>query len=63
MSSNAIIESLDSAQTDGLVCAICGADYLRVQVPHIPVGRSTTGPQVFACVGCAAEARDERGTR
>ncbi|MGV9853030.1 hypothetical protein ACWDWU_30300 [Streptomyces sp. NPDC003442] len=63
MTPNVFIESFSLAQADGLACAICGADYLHVQVPHIPVGRSTTGPQVFVCVGCAAEARDERGTR
>ncbi|MEV5302712.1 hypothetical protein [Amycolatopsis methanolica] len=52
MSGEAIITGLTVPQGDGLACVVCGADYLRVRVPHVPVGRSVTGSQVFACVGC-----------
>jgi hypothetical protein len=47
-----IITRLTPLQADGLACVVCGADWLRVRVPHVPVGRSVTGSQVFACVGC-----------
>lgn len=47
-----MITGLTAAQADGLACVVCGADYLRVRVPHVPVGRSLTGSQVFACVDC-----------
>jgi hypothetical protein len=50
MSRQAIITGLASAQADGLACVECGTDYLRVPVRHVPVGRSVTGSQVFACV-------------
>ncbi|MGI8307064.1 Abi family protein [Saccharopolyspora hattusasensis] len=30
--------------------------YLRVRVPSVPVGRSHTGSQVFACVSCDPDA-------
>lgn len=55
-----VIGGLTEAQADGLACVICGADYLRVRLAHVPVGRSATGSQVFACVGrCTAFARAE----
>ncbi|MFJ4845124.1 hypothetical protein [Streptomyces sp. NPDC088733] len=44
--------NLSDAAKDGLECVICGADYLRVRTPHVPVGRSETGSQIFACVPC-----------
>jgi hypothetical protein len=47
-----IVTGLTPLQADGLACVMCGADFLRVRVPHVPVGRSVTGSQVFACVGC-----------
>jgi hypothetical protein len=54
--SRPIWPGLSPAQAEGLGCVVCGADYLRVATPHVPVGRSVTGSQVFACVGpCAAE--------
>jgi hypothetical protein len=57
-----IITGLSSLQADGLACVACGADYLRVRVPHVPIGRSATGSQVFACVGCCLdEARRTAG--
>ena len=52
MNGHTIITGLTASQADGLACVACGADYLRVQDGHVPVGRSVTGPQVFACVGC-----------
>ncbi|MGH3902327.1 MAG: hypothetical protein ACRDTA_29565 [Pseudonocardiaceae bacterium] len=52
MSHDTIITRLTALQADGLACVACGADYLRVHVPHVPVGRSVTGSQVFACVDC-----------
>jgi hypothetical protein len=50
-----IVTELTPSQADGLACVVCGADYLRVHVPHVPVGRSGTGSQVFACVGCGPD--------
>jgi len=55
MSGDTIIGGLTAPQADGLACVVCGADYLRVRVPHVPVGRSVTGSQVFACVGCSPD--------
>jgi hypothetical protein len=52
MNAENIITWLTPVQSDGLACVVCGADYLRVRVPHVPVGRSGTGTQVFACIGC-----------
>ena len=51
MSAEIIMSGLTPLQADGLGCVACGADYLRVRVLHVPVGRSVTGSQVFACVG------------
>jgi hypothetical protein len=53
---------LTARQADGLACVVCAADFL---VPgagsHVPVGRSGTGSQVFACsphtVAAVLEAR------
>ncbi|MFF0144452.1 hypothetical protein ATK36_3371 [Amycolatopsis sulphurea] len=56
MSRDTLITGLTPVQADGLACATCGADYMRVPVPHVPVGRSVTGSQVFACVGRLAGA-------
>lgn len=50
MSRDMIITGLTALQADGLACVSCGADYLTVATPHVPVGRSVTGTQVFACV-------------
>lgn len=52
MNAEKIVTGLTPSQADGLACVVCGVDYLRVHVPHVPVGRSVTGSQVFACVGC-----------
>ncbi|MGB6164405.1 MAG: hypothetical protein WCF33_00725 [Pseudonocardiaceae bacterium] len=49
---------LDVLAADGLACVICGRGLLsgRSRV-RLPVGRSDTGSQVFACIGdCAAMA-------
>lgn len=57
MNAEKVITGLSPLQADGLTCVVCGADYLRVRVPHVPVGRSVTGTQVFACAGrCLDEA-------
>ena len=37
-----------AAQEDGLACVVCGQRYGA----FVPVGRSRTGSQVFACVEC-----------
>ncbi|NIJ10955.1 hypothetical protein FHU38_001299 [Saccharomonospora amisosensis] len=58
MSHRKIITGLTAVQADGLACVVCGADYLRVRVPHVPVGWSETGSQVFACVARCPD--DER---
>lgn len=55
MSRRKIITGLTALQADGLACAICGANYLTVLTPHVPVGWSVTGSQAFACVGCCPE--------
>ncbi|MCA1709802.1 MAG: hypothetical protein LC808_43595 [Actinobacteria bacterium] len=47
--------ALGSAQADGLACVICARDYLRRPTSRIPVGRSATGSQVFACDGGCAD--------
>lgn len=46
--------ALGSAQADGLACVICARDYSRHPTQQIPVGRSLTGSQVFACDGACA---------
>ena len=62
MNGDTILTGLTPVQADGLACVTCGADYLRVRVPHVPVGRSVTGSQVFACVGyCSDDARRPAG--
>ena len=46
---------LDPVQADGLACVVCGRDFRTPGSVSVPVGRSHTGSQVFACVGeCAA---------
>jgi hypothetical protein len=52
------INDLTPTQADGFDCVHCGISYIRVPVPHVPVGRSVTGSQVFACRDvCAAEVK------
>jgi len=55
MSRDTTITELTPIQADGLACVVCGADYLRGRVPHVPMGRSATGSQVFACIGCCPD--------
>jgi hypothetical protein len=51
-----IWSGLDVLAADGLACVICGRDFLsRAPRVRLPVGRSHTGSQVFACVGDCAE--------
>ncbi|MFC4002493.1 hypothetical protein ACFS2C_08870 [Prauserella oleivorans] len=62
MNHDTIIAGLAALQADGLACMACGADYLRVRGPHVQVGRSVTGSQVFACVGyCPDDVRRATG--
>lgn len=61
-----IFTDLTDRQADGLACAICNTDYLTAPVPHVPVGRSLTSSQVFACIGdCVHTAKraEARGVR
>ncbi len=55
MNGDTIITALTPLQADGLACVQCGADYLRVRVPHVPVGRSVIGSQMFARAGCCPD--------
>jgi hypothetical protein len=53
--SDRIFTHLTEQEAEGLACVVCDADYLTDPTPHVPVGRSRTGSQVFACqAGCAA---------
>ena len=52
MNDEEVITESTSLQADGLACVECEADYLQIRVPHVSVGRSVTGSQVFACVDC-----------
>lgn len=52
------IRTLTPAQADGTACVICHADFLKVRVTSVPVGRSETGSQVFACKPCLPAASD-----
>jgi hypothetical protein len=59
-----VLTHLTSAQADGLTCVVCGRDYLNdpERTPHVPVGRSGTGSQIFACTpGCAAQVAETGG--
>jgi hypothetical protein len=48
---------LPEAAADGLACVICGRGQRGRGRSWVPVGRSHTGSQVFACVGdCADQA-------
>jgi DNA-binding Xre family transcriptional regulator len=50
------IHGLTPTQADGFDCVNCGLSYIHEPVPHVPVGRSDTGSQVFACRDdCASE--------
>ncbi|MFB7289002.1 hypothetical protein [Actinacidiphila glaucinigra] len=61
MTERPVPQDLTPAQADGLACVVCHADYLTVRTPHVPVGRSSTGSQVFACVPCLpAQDGDQR---
>lgn len=55
MNYDTITAGLTALPADGLACMACGADCLRLRVPHVPVGRSVTGPQVLAYVGCCLD--------
>jgi len=58
--SERIWTELDPASADGLACVICRRDLRTRGSVAVPVGRSQTGSQVFACIGnCAARATRE----
>jgi len=63
MNPEEIITDLTPLQADGLACVVCQVEYLRVRVPSVPVGRSHTGSQVFACVACDPDAASHGGVR
>lgn len=46
---------LGPAQADGQACVICGRTFRLRGSVCVPVGRSSTGSQVFACVGGCGE--------
>lgn len=55
---------LSPLQADGLACVVCARDYLRCGGAAVPVGRSQTGSQVFACVGeCSGIPHGQGGAR
>lgn len=53
----AIFHDLNAKQADGLMCVeeTCREDFTVSRRPHVPVGKSATGSQVFACEPCAAK--------
>lgn len=55
MSPTTIITGLTTPQADGLTYVTRGTTYLLVTTPHVPVGRSLTGSQVFAYLGCSPD--------
>jgi excisionase family DNA binding protein len=45
-----VLDGLTDAQADGLACVVCAVNFLHPgSGSHVPVGRSHTGSQVFAC--------------
>lgn len=60
MSDERYYEELTKLQADGLACVVCGVDYVRTAIPHVPVGRSAeTSSQVFACCTCPSDVSGE----
>jgi hypothetical protein len=55
--------TLTAAQADGLACVECGKNFTTTAAPSVPVGRSSTGSQVFACEARCAGALSLRGER
>ncbi|SFK52542.1 hypothetical protein SAMN05421835_12363 [Amycolatopsis sacchari] len=51
-----VYTGLSPLQADGLACVTCNRNYLHSRVAHVPVGRSHTGSQVFACLGACLTA-------
>ncbi|MCP2336122.1 hypothetical protein [Actinomadura rupiterrae] len=43
---------LSVAQSTGTACVLCRTDYYISDIPHVPVGVSSHGDQVFACETC-----------
>ena len=50
---------LSPAQADGLACVICAHDFRIRGSVSVPVGRSHTGSQVFACLASCAQIATE----
>jgi hypothetical protein len=49
-------------QANGLACTVCGIDFRRANgVTSIPVGRSASGAQVFACESHGTEPEKNGG--
>lgn len=63
MTAERIWTGLDAVTADGLACVFCGRSFRFRRSPvRLPVGRSQTGSQVFACVGdCVDRAAVPRG--
>jgi len=55
MNPHRVVSGLDRLQADGLACVACRGNHIDVAIPHVPVGRSDTGSQVFVCKNCPAE--------
>lgn len=57
MDPNRVWPHLNAAQADGLACVMCATPTSDRQAGSMPVGRSDTGSQVFACSAtCARQA-------
>ena len=50
------MDRVSPAQADGLACVICTHDFRVRGSVSVPVGRSHTGSQVFACADRCAHA-------
>jgi hypothetical protein len=55
MSRDTVWTGLDEAEADGRACVICRGNFEFTKNPAVPVGRSRTGSQVFACAGDCAD--------
>ncbi len=55
MDMNRVWTNLSEAQADGQACVMCELPTGSRPGGSVPVGRSRTGSQVFACSGACAE--------
>jgi len=59
-----VLDGLTDAQADGLACVVCAVNFLHPGAgSHVPVGRSHTGSQVFACTTHTSAAVQEANAR